>query len=84
MDGNVSRDSYGVLVIQSPTSPTGGVPFPGEAPRSPPPTGTVPVTSRVTQQNEAEVRGQGHAYRNHIGLWAGIKRKHRMHVENPY
>jgi solute carrier family 29 (equilibrative nucleoside transporter) protein 4 len=73
LDGNVMRDNYGVLVIQTPTTPPDDVSFPqynavscDNRPSSP---ATLPVN-----QTDAPVRGQGRTYKRHIPFWAAIKR----------
>ncbi len=80
LDGNVSRDSYGVLVIQSPTTPTDDASFPVLSPANEMAANGVyaaPATAAiVTQQNEEQIKGQGQAYRKHMPVVAAIKRKY--------
>ncbi len=74
LDGTVTRDSYGVLVINTPTTPTDDVSFPQytstscEAQGRPSSPATLPIN-----QNEVQVITQGHAYKRHMPAWAAIK-----------
>ena len=67
MDGHVSRDNYGVLVIQSPTTPPGdnNIHMQTVAPTS--------VSGVIIRESEGIVKGQGHSYKSHLSRLHAIK-----------
>lgn len=74
LDGNVTRDNYGVLVIQSPTTPNEERPF-SAVQDFEPQAGSAAPAVMVTRQNEVQVKGQGRTYRKHLPVLEGIKRE---------
>ena len=84
LDGNVTRDSYGVLVLQSPGSPHGAegghhahnngeqtVRFDHSA-------GGQSPTAAVNHNASLHLSPQGHTYKKHFSSWDAVKSKHRI------
>ena len=74
LDGTVTRDKYGVLVMQSPsTSPTEDLTFTGDS------VVNYNASAAVTFQNEVQIKSQGRSYRKHLTLWNAVKRKYDLY-----
>ena len=67
MDGNVTRDHYGVLVLQS---PSGDIDSPMTADNT-----AVMEHARndVIRENEEQLTYRGHAFKKQLNLWDSVK-----------
>ncbi|ELU15279.1 hypothetical protein CAPTEDRAFT_221558 [Capitella teleta] len=66
LDGTVTRDHYGVLVLQSPSSPGPDTPaIPGGRDRSGP--------EQIARAHETQLKFKGHSYKRHISRWDSLK-----------
>ena len=73
LEGTVTRDKYGVLVMQSPsTSPMEDHTLTGDS------VVNYNASSALTLQNEVQIKSQGRAYRKHLSTWNAVKRKRNL------